>query len=382
MPTPDDTAIEATPPRPLEPASRRTPTPGRVHPTVERLAAYSWRVLAIAAAGIAIIALLVRLRVVLFPIIIATFLAVALTPIANVLRKRGAPPALATAAAFLLFFGTLGGVIALVVPTIADEVDDLGGTIAEATDSLERWLINDIGVTEERLETVRDQISQSARGAATGSSSAILGGAVLVGEVIAGFVLSLFLAFFMVKDGPKFQAFLLRRVPPDRKEFARRMGARGWRTLGGYLRGSALLGIVESTIIGITMAIVGGTLIPAVMTVTLLGAFVPFVGAVVSGLLATAVTLVTAGSGPALIVGIVAIVVQQLDNDFLAPIVFGKTLDLHPVSVLLGVATGAAVGGLPAAVLAVPITALIFNLTNEARRSPEEPVADAVAQPS
>ena len=381
MPTDDTTSTTS--------ASRVTPTAAtRVHPTVDRLAAYSWRLLAIAAAGVAIVALLVRLRVVLFPIIIATFLAVALTPIASFLKKRGAPAALATAISFVLFFGTLGGVIALVVPTIADEVDDLGGTIAEATNSLERWLIDDIGVTEERLETIREQISRSARNTATGSSSAILGGAVLVGEVIAGFILSLFLAFFMVKDGPKFQAFLLRRVPSDRKEFASRLAARGWRTLGGYLRGSALLGIVESTIVGITMAIVGASLIPAVMAITLLGAFVPFVGAIVAGVLATAVTLVTAGSGPALVVGIVALVVQQLDNDFLAPIVFGKTLDLHPVSVLLGVATGAAVGGLPTAVLAVPITALIFNLTKEARKSREDlelerqPEPDPEPQPS
>lgn len=377
MPTDDPDATTS--------ASRVTPTAttaARVHPTVDRLAAYSWRLLVIAAAGIAIVALLVRLRVVLFPIIIATFLAVALTPIAGALKRRGAPKALATALSFLLFFGVLGGVIALVVPTVADEVDDLGGTIAEATNSLERWLIDDIGVTEKRLETVRDQISQSARNTATGSSSAILGGAVLVGEVIAGFVLSLFLAFFMVKDGPKFQAFLLRRVPDDRKDLAARLGARGWRTLGGYLRGSALLGIVESTIIGITMTIVGASLIPAVMAVTLLGAFVPFVGAVAAGVLATAVTLVTAGSGPAIAVGIVALVVQQLDNDFLAPIVFGKTLDLHPVAVLLGVATGAAVGGLPAAVLAVPITALIFNLTNEARKSPEDLEPEAEPEPT
>ena len=354
-------------------SSRVTQTTTRVNPTVDRLAAYSWRLVAIAAAGLVIVALLVRLRVVLFPIIIATFLAVALTPIASFLKKRGAPPALATAVAFLLFFGTLGGIVALVVPTIADEVGDLGGTIAEATDSLERWLIDDIGVSEERLDAIRQQISQSARNTATGSSSAILGGAVLVGEVIAGFVLSLFLAFFMVKDGPRFQAFLLRRVPEDRKDLATRMAARGWRTLGGYLRGSALLGLVESTIIGITMAIMGASLIPAVMALTLLGAFVPFVGAVTAGVLATAVTLVTAGSGPALVVGIVALAVQQLDNDFLAPIVFGKTLDLHPVSVLLGVATGAAVGGLPTAVLAVPITALIFNLTNEVRKPREAP---------
>ena len=364
MPTADDPAL-----RPPAPATV-TSSP-RVHPTVERFAAYSWRLLAIAGAGLVIVALLVRLRVVLFPLIIATFLAVALTPIADVFRKRGAPNVLAAIASFVLFFSALGAITALIVPTIAAEIDDLGGTITEATNSLERWLIDDVGLTEERLEQVRDQISTSARNAATGSSSAVLGGAVLVGEIIAGLILSLFLAFFMVKDGPRFQAFLLRRVPPHRQELATRLAARGWRTLGGYLRGSALLGLVESVVIGVTMAITGATLIPAVMTITFLAAFVPFVGALVAGVLATAVTLVTAGSGPALVVGIVALVVQQLDNDFLAPVVFGKTLDLHPVAVLLGVATGAAIGGLPTAVLAVPLTALAFNLINEARKQPQ-----------
>ena len=115
------------------------------------------------------------------------------------------------------------------------------------------------------------------------------------------------------------------------------------------------------------MAITGASLIPAVMTITLFSAFVPFIGAIVSGALAVAVTLVTAGTGPALIVGVVALAVQQLDNDLLAPIVFGKALELHPVAILLGVATGAALGGLPAAVLAVPVTALIANLTSEVR---------------
>ena len=360
---------------PLEPA----PTPSvRVNPTVEKLAAYSWRLLVIAAAGIAAVLLLVRLRVVLFPIVIGTFLAVALTPVARFLRNRGLPKLPATALAFILFFGGLVGIIALIVPTVADEIGDVGPTITQATNSIENWLIDDVGVEPAQLERWRDQATEAARRSASGSTGAVVDGAVLVGETFAGLLLSLFLAFFMVKDGERFQAFLLRQLPEDRRPLARRLGARGWRTLGGYLRGSAALGAVEGVIIGITMAIVGGTLIPAVMTITFLAAFVPFLGAIVSGVVAVLVTFVTAGTGPALIVGIVALAVQQLDNDLLAPIVFGKALELHPVAILLGVATGAALGGLPAAVLAVPVTALIANLSSEVRhpRMGGDPEAD------
>jgi predicted PurR-regulated permease PerM len=355
----------------VAPEPRLDPPRPKVHPAVDRLAAYSWRLLVIGAAALAVVYVLVRLRVVLFPIVIATFLAVVLTPVADFLRNRGLPRLLAVALSFLLFFGVLAGVVSLIVPTVAAELGDVGGTVATATDSLERWLIRDVGVTEERLGEFRDQATTAARRSASGSTGAILGGAIVVGEAIAGLLLSFFIAFFMVKDGHRFQAFLLGQVPDRRRELFRRMGARAWRTLGGYLRGSAALGAVESLIIGITMAITGASLVPAMMAITFLTAFVPFVGAVLSGVLATIVTLVTAGVGPALIVGIVALVVQQLDNDFLAPVVFGKTLDLHPV-MLLGVATGGALGGLPGAVLAVPVTALIVNLISEARQHQEE----------
>ncbi|HVF32331.1 MAG TPA: AI-2E family transporter [Acidimicrobiales bacterium] len=353
-----------------------------VNRTVDKLAQYSWRLLVIAAAGLAAILLLVRLRVVLFPIIIATFLSVALTPVARVLRSRGLPKLPAAALAFLLFFSTLVGVFALIVPTVADEIGDVGPTLTEATDSIEAWLIEDIGIEASQIERWRNQASSAVRSSASGSGSTevVLDGAVLVGEAFAGLLLSLFLAFFMVKDGERFQAFLLRQLPEDRRPLARRLAARGWRTLAGYLRGSAALGVVEGAIIGITMAIVGGSLIPAVMTITFLAAFIPFLGAIIAGVVAVAVTFVTAGAGPAAVVAIVALVVQQLDNDLLAPIVFGKALELHPVAILLGVATGAALGGLPAAILAVPITALISNLASEARH-PRLPELDEVIEP-
>lgn len=334
---------------------------------VDRLAAYSWRFLVIGAAVIAALMILARVRVVLFPVVIGTFLAVILTPVADFLGNRGLPRLAAVAATFVLFLASVGLVGALIVPTVAGELGDIGPTVAKAAGSFERYLVRDLGLTEERLEDLRKQISAAARRAVSGSTGAILGGAIVIGEAIAGLFLSVFLAFFMVKDGQRFQDFALRTVPSGRQELFRRLGARAWRTLGAYLRGSAILGIVESIIIGVAMAVTGASLVPAMMAITFMAAFVPFVGAIVAGVLTTSVTLVTAGVGPAVVVGIVALVVQQLDNDFLAPVVFGKALDLHPVVILLGVTTGGALGGLPGAVLAVPVAALAVNLSAEAR---------------
>lgn len=337
-----------------------------MHPVVERLAAYSWRLLVIGAAALAGLMILVRVRVVLFPIVIATFLAVALTPVADFLRARGLPRLPAVAATFIMFFAALGGIGALIVPTVADELGDIGPTVASATDAFERFLIRDVGVSEDRLDEIRSQAASTARRSLSGGG-AIIGGAIVIGEAIAGLFLSLFLAFFMVKDGHRFQDFALRWIPSGRTELFRRVGARAWRTLGGYLRGSAILGFVESIIIGVAMTLTGASLVPAMMAITFFAAFFPFVGAVVAGVLATSVTLVTAGVGPAVIIAIVALVVQQLDGDFLAPIVFGKALDLHPVVILLAVTTGGAVGGLPGAILAVPVAALVVNVSAEAR---------------
>ena len=197
-------------------------------------------------------------------------------------------------------------------------------------------------------------------------------GAILVVEIVAGLLLALVLTFFFVKDGERFQRFALRRIPPERHDLARRLANRGWAALAGYLRGSAMLGVIEAIVIGIALALVGGGLVVPVMVITFAAAFVPLVGAVVAGVIAVLVALVTAGFTPALVVLAVAVVVQQFDNDLLAPFVFGKTLELHPVIILLAVTAGGTLFGIVGAFLAVPVTAVIINVTIEAQRARDE----------
>jgi predicted PurR-regulated permease PerM len=101
------------------------------------------------------------------------------------------------------------------------------------------------------------------------------------------------------------------------------------------------------------------------MVLTFIAAFVPIVGAVVAGVTAVLVALVTGGVVSAAIVGVVALVVQQLDNDVLAPWVYGRSLALHPVVILVSVVGGGALFGIAGTLLAVPVVAVTVSVVKE-----------------
>lgn len=135
-----------------------------------------------------------------------------------------------------------------------------------------------------------------------------------------------------------------------------------------------MLGAVEAAAIGITLYLVGADLVLPMVVLTFAAAFVPFVGAVLAGVVAVLVALATTGIEGAVLVAVVALVVQQLDNDILAPAVYGHELKLHPLVVLFAVTAGGALFGLGGTVLAVPVTAVVLNAMAEAGvgRVPDE----------
>jgi predicted PurR-regulated permease PerM len=180
----------------------------------------------------------------------------------------------------------------------------------------------------------------------------------------------LLLTFFMLRDGARFATSMINRARPASQPKLRRAAERSWAALGGYLRGAAILGTVEAVIIGLTLLLAGGELVVPVMIITFLGAFIPIIGAFVAGVIAVLVALVTGGVGTAVIVAIVAFVVQQLDNDLLAPWIYGRALSLHPVAVLLSVVAGGALFGFAGTILAVPVVAVVVSVWKELRSGP------------
>jgi putative heme transporter len=306
--------------------------------------------------------------------VIALLLTRVLSAPADRLRSLGWPPALVAAVSLLGFLVTLGVILTLLGFAVGDEAEDLGPTISEAVDDVEEWLVEDspFDISRADIERFREDFRDTIRTGARSSTGSIVSGAVVVGEVVLSLIVGLIVTFFAIKDGNRFARWAQRQLPEERRALAGRLGTRAWRTLGGYLRGAAILGLVEGTIIGSAVALTGGRLAIPVGVFTFLMAFIPILGAIVAGAMAVLVALATGGTTAALIVLVVVVVVQQLDNDLLAPLVYGRSLELHPVVVLLAVASGGALFGLAGTLLAVPVTAVVLNLLSEYRRTAAE----------
>lgn len=347
----------------------RTTDRTRVHPTVERLAAYSWRLIVIGIVGWAVLWTISRLRLVLIPVVVALFLSRGLAPVARWLQNHRWSPGLAAVTTLVGFFLVLAGFGAAIAPALAGELDSLGPTITEALDDVEDWLVEDgpFDISRESIDRLRARTGERVDNFFRDRDGQVLDSATLAAEVFAAALLAVILTFFMLRDGRRFTSWVLSKAPVERQVALRRAADRGWATLGGYLRGAALLGVVEAITIGLALLLSGGGLVAPVMIITFMAAFIPILGAIVAGVIAVLVGLVTGGVATAVIVAVVALVVQQLDNDILAPVIYGRALNLHPVTVLLSVTAGGALFGLAGTLLAVPVVAIALNVTDELR---------------
>ena len=324
-----------------------------------RAAIRSGQLILVAVALAAAVTVLVTLRLVVVPVVIAVMLAAAVWPLVSWMREHGVPKILAAWAALLTGGLILGGLITLVVLGIRSEWTELRDQAVEGLREFERRLdTGQLPIDADRLEQARQSLSESLAGAGVGARAA--GGAVLFAEVAAGILLTIVVLFFLLKDGPAIWRFALRAVPAAQHDRAERLGVRCVDVLGGYVRGTTIVALVDAVLIGTALAILGVPLALPLAVVVFLGAYIPLLGATIAGMFAALVALVSEGPVTALIVVAIVIVVNQVEGDVLAPLVLGKALSLHPLAVLLALAAGTVVAGIVGALLAVPLVAVAW----------------------
>jgi predicted PurR-regulated permease PerM len=171
-------------------------------------------------------------------------------------------------------------------------------------------------------------------------------------------VLMAVILFFFLKDGESIWAFVLRAFKGKNLVKARRVGERSLNVLGGYVRGTSIVALVDSFFIGLALVIMGVPLALPLAALTFIGAFIPLIGATLAGILAALVALVANGPLAALIVVIVVIVVNQLEGNFLQPVVMGQALSVHALVILLALTAGTILAGIIGAILSVPLVAV------------------------
>jgi predicted PurR-regulated permease PerM len=186
-------------------------------------------------------------------------------------------------------------------------------------------------------------------------------GALSLLEALAAVALALFVAFFLLKDGPTMWSWTLAQMPRGRAA-AGQAGEAAWDTLTRYVRGILIIAVIDALGIGIALAVIGVPLALPLALLVFVGSFVPYVGSTVSGAVAVVVAFATNGPVDALLVLAAVILVQQLEGNLLEPFIVGWQVRLHPVVVVVVVFAGSLVAGIPGAVLAVPLTAVIYRV--------------------
>ncbi len=312
---------------------------------------------------------LTELALIALPIAIALLVVRALDPISRRLLERGTPPAIAALIVVLGLLAIVIGAGIYVVPAIVNEFRTLIPVIEDGIEDIQTWIVEDgpFDISRADIDEAWEWAVDTATGWLAANDEMVASGAFLVGAFITGLVLAIILSFFMVKDGPKALGWARGVLPESRRDTADRLARRAWKTLGGYLGGAAGLGVLEGIVIGLAVWIVGGTLVIPIVIITFFAAFIPIVGPVLAGAVAVLATLVTAGPVPAIIVLVVAVLVQQFDQDLLAPVIYGKALQLHPAIILVVIAGGGSVFGFIGVLLAVPTTAVVLNCLSELR---------------
>lgn len=332
--------------------------------TLDRAAGVTWRLLLLLLGAWILVYALSKVLVVVIPLIVGLFLTAILQPAVDQLERRGLKRILGTFLVLLSSIGIVIGVGWLLAPSVADQFQELGPTLQEARDTVEDWLVEEgpIDLTRDDVDSYYQRALDQLGTQSSEIASRAVEGATLVAEFIAGILLTLVVTFFLMKDGPLISRFFLRQLPARREQLARDVAARAWRSISGFIRGTAMIGLIEGFSTGVALWIVGVPLVLPIALLFFIGAFFPLVGAVVAGIIATLVALVAGGVVKALIVFGIVLFVQQVESDLLQPVVMAKAINLHPLVILVVLSTGAVIGGIVGAFVAVPTTAVLVAI--------------------
>ncbi len=331
-----------------------------VTPLIRKMAAWAWRLLVLLAAFIALLWVVAKVEFIVVPVALATMLAALLVPVVDWLDRRGAPRGGAVALVLLGSFATLGGILTFVVSQFISGLPGLVEQVTHSIDSLQTWLVEGPAhLSREQIEHAGDSAVKALQDNQEKLTSGALSTASTVTEIVTGALLVFFTLIFFLHGGRNIWDFVTKVFPSDVRVRITDAGRAGFHSLIGYVRATFVVALVDAVGIGTGLAIMGVPLALPLASLVFLGAFIPLVGAIVTGFLAVIVALLTKGAVVALITLGLIVAVQQLEAHILQPLVMGRAVSLHPLAVVLGIAGGGVLAGIVGALLAVPIIAFV-----------------------
>ena len=343
------------------PASAHPNRPVHMPHGVQVASEWSWRLLVIIAAAFVVLYLVLQLSVVVVPVLIAALVTALLIPLTDWLSRVGLPRGAAAGLTLLGLVIVVLGLLALVGQQVAVGYSGLYRQVVRGLDQVREWLV------EGPLQLSQSEIDQafSSLGRLVTTNQLTEGAlrvTTTVGHVVAGLFVAMFSTYFMLYEGDRIWAFLVRLFPRRARARADSSGRRGWVTLTAFVRATVLVALVDAVGITVVALVLGLPFAVPIGVLVFLASFIPIVGALLSGAVAVLVALVSQGLLVAVLMLGGVLLVQQLEAHILQPFLMGRFVRLHPLAILLAIGAGGYLAGIVGALFAVPIVAVVNSV--------------------
>jgi predicted PurR-regulated permease PerM len=332
---------------------------------VRDLGLLSWFLVGVAVLLVGLTWLVALTSTITIPVVLGAILATVAGPLVSKMQRRGVPRA-AGAALVLLGMLVITALIALMVfGGLYEQADEIKASVSEAVDKVEGWM-NDAGAggTSDTADQVQSSAAQTGETLLQGLANGISG----LASLVFFLTFTIFSTFFLLKDGPTVRRFVDGHLGVPR-DVAMVITSNVMRSLRRYFLGVTYVAAFNAVVVGLAAYFLGVPLAGTIAVVVFVTAYVPFIGAFVSGAFAVLLTLASEGTTDALIMLVVVILANGLLQNIVQPIAFGATLDLNPLVVLIVTISAGSLFGMLGMVLAAPLTSAALHISRELARA-------------
>jgi putative heme transporter len=327
---------------------------------IPRVGVWAWSFVGVVLASIVVFIALSTVSEIALPMTFAAVLAVIFKPLVDTLRRRGVKPSLAAGLVVLGLLALMAGVVVATVRGVVDQAQDLGASadaalaeLADQTDAL--------GIDEEALAAAREAVEDAAPTITTGVLAGLVSGLGVVVAIAGGVILGALIMYYLLKDGARLRRSLVAQVDTTYRDDVDGFIGDACRTLREYGKGRTVMSAVVASVVGLAALLLGLPLVFTIMVVNFIGGYIPYIGAFLGGGLAVIVALGEGGLPEAAVMLAVVLAANLALENFVEPKVMGRTLDVHPLVVLVVTALGGLLGGIVGLILAVPAYVIAGN---------------------
>ena len=327
---------------------------------VDLTAAWAWRFLVIAAAGWVLLWVVDRFSVIFLPLVVAMLITALASPLVELAVRAGLHRKLVSG---LVVVGGLAAVVlalTFVGTQVSKGAEDLAKQVVTGLEEIRWWLKNGpLQASDSQI----DGYIKAAQDLVTNSNDEIVSRVTevgtTIGHIIAGIFIVLFASYFFLADGSRIWAWVVRLFPRAARVRTDASGRVAWRSLTQFVRATVLVAFVDAVGIMLVAIVLKVPFATAIGVLVFLGAFIPMIGATLSGSVAVLVALVAQGPIVALLMLAGVIVVQQIEAHVLQPFLLGRFVSVHPLGVIVAIGMGVLVAGIAGALVAVPLVAAL-----------------------